>query len=116
MVDDNNGCSVTKTFTIHIMNINQAPTDITIDTTSLFENNDIMFYISKIRSIDIDYPKIFTYSFVSGLGSDDNAMFTIVNDKLYINDKTIYVAKNSYRIRVKTTDAGNLSFEKSFEI
>lgn len=113
---DNGGLTFEKVFSIKILNLNEGPTDIIIDTLSLKEDNEPNFYISKIRSVDTDVPDFFTYSFVSGAGDTDNAQFNIVGDKLYILDKTNYDVKDKYSIRVKSTDLGGLSVEKDFEI
>jgi gliding motility-associated-like protein len=113
---DNGGLMVEKIFSIKVLNVNEAPTDIIIDTTSIFEDNDLLFYVSQIRAVDTDQPDYFIYSLVSGSGSEDNAEFTISGSSLYINQKTDFEVKDVYYIRVKTEDFAGLSFEKSFEI
>ena len=56
-----------------------------------------------------------TYSFVSGEGSTDNSLFSIINNTLYTNTILNFNDKSKYQIRVKsTTSYGNL--EKSFNI
>ncbi len=111
---DNGGLTFEKVFLIKILNVNEAPTDILIDTLNIKEDNDAFFYISKIRSVDFDNPEYFTYSLVSGAGDTDNAEFVIQGDKLLINSKTNYDVKPTYEFRVKSTDLGGLSVEKAF--
>lgn len=113
---DNGGLTFEKIFTVKILNVNEAPTDIIIDTLTLNEDNEPNFYISKMRSVDIDNPDFYTYTLVSGTGDEDNLEFTIANDNLYINNKTNYDVKDLYSIRVKSTDLGGLSIEKSFKV
>jgi len=78
--------------------------------------------VGTLSSTDPDAGNTFTYSLVSGTGSDDNASFTIFNNQLLTNATFNYEAKNSYSIRVRTTDQGGvpanggLSFEKVFTI
>jgi hypothetical protein len=103
-----------KAFTIRVLNINDTPLDIIIDTLVIKEDNDVMFYISKIKTIDVDSPESFTYNLISGTGSDDNAEFTVSGDKLYINNRTNYDVKSQYKFRIISTDAGGLSIEKAF--
>lgn len=111
---DNGGLTFEKVFSIKILNVNEAPTDILIDTLSIKEDNEPFFYISKIRSIDIDSPDFHIYTLVSGSGDTDNAEFEINGDKLLINSKTNYGVKSTYEFRVKSTDLGGLSIEKAF--
>ena len=111
---DNGGLTFEKVFLIKILNVNEAPTDIVIDTLSIKEDNEPFFYISRIRSVDLDNPETFTYSLVSGAGDTDNAEFVIDGDKLSINSKTNYDVKSSYEFRIKSTDLGGLAVEKAF--
>lgn len=111
---DNGGLTFEKIFSIKILNVNEAPTDILIDTLSIKEDNEPFFYISKIRSIDIDSPDFHIYTFVSGSGDTDNAEFEINNDNLIIKFKTNYDVKPTYEFRLRSTDLGGLSIEKAF--
>jgi hypothetical protein len=74
--------------------------------------------VGSFTSTDADSGDTFTYSLVSGTGSTDNASFSILGNQLQtaaVFDSTV---KNSYAIRVRTTDsgAGNLFFERAFTI
>ncbi|MBD2615472.1 hypothetical protein H6G94_30185 [Nostoc punctiforme FACHB-252] len=69
-----------------------------------------------MSTIDPDIGDTFTYSLVAGTGSTDNAAFSIVGNQLRINSSPNFEAKNSYSIRVRTTDQGGLSFESPFTI
>ncbi|MFM7370918.1 MAG: hypothetical protein ACKO2Z_24635, partial [Sphaerospermopsis kisseleviana] len=67
-------------------------------------------------STDPDANNTFTYSLVSGTGSTDNALFSISNNQLRANSSFNFETKNSYSIRVRTTDQGGLTFEKQLTI
>ena len=56
------------------------------------------------------------YTLVTGIGAGDNSAFTIVGNQLQINNSPDLTVKSSYNIRVRTTDQGNLSFEKALTI
>ncbi|POY36519.1 secretion protein, partial [Flavobacterium alvei] len=58
----------------------------------------------------------FTYSLVAGTGSTDNAAFNISGSSLRITASPDFETKNSYSIRIRTTDQGGLSFEKAVTI
>lgn len=111
---DAGGLFFEKAFTIRVLNINDTPLDIVIDTLTIKEDNHAMFYISKIKTVDVDSPESLTYALISGTGSEDNAEFTVSGNNLYINSKTIYDVKSQYNFRIISTDAGGLSVEKAF--
>ncbi|MES2565760.1 MAG: gliding motility-associated C-terminal domain-containing protein [Bacteroidota bacterium] len=113
---DNGGLLVEKIFAIKIYNVNEAPLNIIIDTTSLLEDNDYLFRISNIRTVDNDNPDDFSYSLVFGQGSEDNSEFEIQGDDLFILTKTNYDVKDVYHIRVRSTDLEGLFVEKQFDI
>ena len=113
---DNGGLSVDKIFHIKVYNKNEAPLNIIIDTTNVIEDNDPMTYVSKLKTIDNDFPDTFTYSLVAGTGNEDNSEFKIKEDNLVITTKTNYDVKTVYHIRVKSTDLEGLSLEKAFDI
>lgn len=104
-----------KNLVVKVLNVNEAPTDITLKTTSITENNQAWVAMSLIETTDVD-SNTFTYSLVSWEGSDDNTNFSIQWDKLIINNSTDFEAKEEYKIRIKSVDNGWLSTEKSFVI
>ncbi|MFO5468342.1 MAG: M10 family metallopeptidase C-terminal domain-containing protein, partial [Dolichospermum sp.] len=65
---------------------------------------------------DPDTGNTFTYSLVTGTGATDNSLFAITNNQLKTNSVFDYETKNSYSVRVKTTDQGGLSYEKQLTI
>lgn len=111
---DNGGLMFEKVFSIKILNVNEAPFDIVIDTLTIKEDNEPLAYISKIKTLDNDQPDYFTYTLVSGAGDIDNAEFFIDGDNLLINSKSNYDVKSSYEFRIKSTDLAGGSVEKAF--
>jgi len=110
-------------FTITISDVmesapNSAPTDILLDVTSIDENANQGTFISRFTTTDVDTLDMHSYALVSGIGSDDNSSFVIVGDILISGEKFDYETKNSYSIRVRTTDngVGNLTIEETFTI
>lgn len=108
--------SVTKHFLITIADSNDAPTNITVANAMVDENKPANTFITTFYTEDIDLGQTFTYALVSGVGSINNASFRISNDSLYTNAQFDFETKPNYTIRVKSTDNGNLSFEKQFSI
>ncbi|QEK52697.1 T9SS type B sorting domain-containing protein [Pedobacter aquae] len=95
---------------------NSAPTNIGLSPSAIYENNAAGVNIGSLSSTDIDPGDTHTYTLVSGSGSDDNANFSIVGNTIRTNTVFNYNTKNSYTVRIRSTDAGGLSFEKVFVI
>ncbi|MFM6155281.1 MAG: Calx-beta domain-containing protein, partial [Sphaerospermopsis kisseleviana] len=113
---DNLGATFTKDFTITINNVNETPTDLGLSKSTVRETQPIGTVVGDFITIDTDTGNTFTYSLVTGTGSTDNAAFTIAGNQLKTNAVFNYATKNSYSIRIKTTDQGGLSFEKQLTI
>jgi len=115
-VSDGNGGTDTATVTIPINGVNDAPTDISLDNNSVAENQPSGTAVGDFSTADPDTGDTFTYSLMSGDGDDDNASFTIVGTHLRTAASFNYETKNSYSIRVRTTDSGSLHYEEAFII
>ncbi|MCA2668070.1 MAG: VCBS repeat-containing protein [Pseudanabaena sp. M114S2SP2A07QC] len=97
-------------------NPNQSPTDLTLSNNTVAENQPINTLIGDFTTTDPDTGNTFTYSLVSGTGDTDNSLFSISANQLKTNATFDYETKNSYSIRVKTTDQGGLSYEKPLTV
>ncbi len=113
---DAGGLSFEKVFTITVNNVNETPTNISLSASSINENNAANAVIGTLSSTDVDAGDTFTYTLVSGTGSTDNTSFSIVGNQLKVTPILDFETKSSYSIRVKSTDADGLSFEKVFTI
>jgi VCBS repeat-containing protein len=115
-ISDGNGGSDTATVTITINGVNDVPTDISLDNSSVAENQPSGTAVGIFSTTDPDSGDTFTYSLVSGEGADDNASLTIADSQLRTVASFDYETKNSYSIRVRTTDSGTLYYEEAFNI
>ncbi|MCZ8228826.1 MBG domain-containing protein [Flavobacterium sp.] len=95
---------------------NSAPTDIALSNTSINENVAANSTVGTLSTTDPDSGNTFTYTLVAGAGSTDNASFSISGNNLTINASPNFETKSSYSVRIRTTDQGNLTFEKVFTI
>ncbi|MBE9130310.1 DUF4347 domain-containing protein [Tychonema sp. LEGE 07196] len=93
---------------------NSAPTDISLDKTSIPENVLPNTPVGTFSTTDPDEGDKFTYSLVEGY--KDNNAFIIDGDQLKITASPDYETKSSYSIRVRTTDAGKLPYEKDLVV
>jgi|GEM_PF-755211 len=101
-----------------------TPTDILIDggnTDTVAENTPSGSSVGILTTTDNDSGDTFSYTLVSGIGSEDNARFAIVDDALNLaftpdfespQDTGDTPANNTYSIRVRSTDSYNLSYEE----
>jgi mRNA-degrading endonuclease HigB of HigAB toxin-antitoxin module len=113
---DQGGLFTEKVLVINVTNLNEAPTDIGLSSTSILENSGANATVGVLSTVDADASSTFTYSFIAGAGDADNAAFNISGDVLRATNNLSFSAKSSYTIRVRTTDQGGLSFDKSFTI
>jgi hypothetical protein len=95
---------------------NYAPTNLTLSNSTIAENQAVGTAVGTLTTTDPDTDNTFTYSLVTGTGDTDNALFTVVGNQLQSNSIFDFETKNSYSIRVKTTDQGGLSYEKALTI
>lgn len=109
---DAGGLSFEKAVVITVVDINDAPTDITLSPAVIYENNAVGAVIGSLSSADQDAGDRHTYTLISG----DVAAFRIVGNQLLANTSYIFAKKNSYSIVVNTTDAGGLTLNKSLTI
>ncbi|EFA69516.1 cadherin domain-containing protein [Cylindrospermopsis raciborskii] len=113
---DQGGLFFDKELIINVTNVNETPTDLTLSATSIAENQAIGTVVGNFSTTDPDAGNTFTYSLVTGTGSIDNSSFTIVGNQLRTAAAFDFETKNSYSIRVRSTDQGGLSFEKQLTI
>ncbi|MBD3646052.1 MAG: cadherin repeat domain-containing protein, partial [Pseudomonadales bacterium] len=96
--------------------VNGAPTDISMDSQDVDENQLVGAAVGNFSSTDPNSPDSFTYTLVAGSGDTDNASFSIIGSQLRTAAVFDYETKNSYSIRVRSTDGSGLTFEESFAI
>jgi hypothetical protein len=97
---------------------NRAPTDISLSGASISENNLVGDVVGTFSATDPDAGDTHDYSLVPGAGDGDgdNASFEIEGSTLKAKLVFDYEAQASYSIRVRSTDAGGLTFEKTFTV
>ncbi|MBR8829914.1 MAG: hypothetical protein N5P05_000544 [Chroococcopsis gigantea SAG 12.99] len=90
------------------ININRAPLSVGMTKSNVDENVPANTTVGSFITTDANAGDTFTYSLVPGIGSTDNAKFSIVGSQLRIRVTPDYEVKNSYSIRVRATDNGRL--------
>src|SRR3954451_466833 len=100
--------------TLPISVTDSAPTDIALSASSVAENQPVGTTVGAFSTTDPDAGDSFGYSLAGGTGSTDNGSFQVSGNTLQTAAGFDFEAKSSYSIRVRSTDAGGLLFEKVF--
>ena len=95
---------------------NTTPSDVSLSPSTEDENQPIGSDIGVLTATDVDAGDTHTFMLVPGIGSTDNASFTITGNTLKTAAIFDFETKSSYSIRVRATDAGGLTFEKQISI
>ncbi|MFN0187975.1 MAG: cadherin domain-containing protein [Bacteroidia bacterium] len=96
-----------------VSNVNEAPTNLAMLVNTTNENQSIGTMVSSVSSTDVDAGDSHTYTLVTGAGSTNNTSFTISNGQLLTAAVLDYEITPTMSIRIRTTDAGGLSYEKT---
>jgi len=91
---------------------NKAPTDLALSATTVAEGLASGTLVGTLSTVDADAGDTFSYAFVSG----DTSAFTIVGNELRTSQVLAFATKSVYSVRVRSTDQGSLSAEKTFTI
>ncbi|MDM3851296.1 MAG: hypothetical protein PT119_15270, partial [Aphanizomenon gracile PMC627.10] len=81
IVRNQTGLSLTGTYFSYVFDntppTNQAPTNITLNNSTIAENQAINTVVGNFTTTDPDEGNTFTYTLISGTGDTDNNVFTI---------------------------------------
>lgn len=114
--NDQNGGTFSRSLTITLNDVNDPPTDMSLSSASVAENQPVNTAVGTFTSTD---PNADThlYTLVNGGGDDDNGSFTIVGDELRTNATFDFEAgPTTYTIRVQSDDQKGGLFAKPFTI
>ena len=92
------------------------PTDINLSRTKVPEGQPIDTIVGTFSTADPFLTATHTYSLVSGAGSSDNEFFNISGNQLRTSAEFNADIKNTYDIRVRSTNHLDLFVEKQFRI
>ncbi|MDH3690980.1 MAG: alkaline phosphatase D family protein, partial [Gammaproteobacteria bacterium] len=113
--EDSGGLTITQSYSITIIDVNDPPTAITLNNSDVDEEQAVGTVVGTFTSTDVD-SSIFSYSLVAGFGNADNASFSIVDDQLQSAIIFDYDVQNSFNIRVQTDDGDGGTFQDTFTI
>jgi hypothetical protein len=105
---------VTASYALAVRDLNEAPTALNLSATAFDENIAVGSQVATLSANDPDStPQSFTYALVSGTGSTHNLFFSISGNALRISRSPDYETRSSYSIRLRATDQGGLSVDRS---
>ncbi len=108
--------TTTQEWTVTVEVQNAEPEDITLDNSTINENNEIGDVIGTFSTVDGNLSDSHTYTLVEGEGDTFNQSFNISGNELIADEVFDFETESNYSVRVRTTDEGGLFFEKAFII
>ena len=115
--DDGHGGTFERAFTITINDVNDAPTGTSTWTMPRYSRTWAQgTMVGRFTTHDQDVADSHTYTLFDDATYPDNTSFQITGHTLQTAASFDFEAQSSYSIRVRTTDAGGLSFDKAFTI
>ena len=87
--------------------------DLRVYNKKLSEEEVARIHALEQLTTSVDYP---AFTLVEGKDDDDNALFQITGNELQFAQALDYEQEDEYSIRVRTTDAGGLTYEEAFDI
>jgi alpha-tubulin suppressor-like RCC1 family protein len=97
-----------------IINVNEAPTDIVINTLSFDENNAPGFQLSNIIITDPDLNDTHTIEIDNTYG--DFNKFAVVENYITLSETILYDAYEQLELKLNVTDSGGLIYSETFTI
>ncbi|MGD9857646.1 MAG: cadherin domain-containing protein, partial [Planctomycetaceae bacterium] len=95
---------------------NLPPSGLALVGDTLPENRPIGTLVGTLIADDDQGQAGLVYELVSGEGDGDNARFTIVGNQLFTDELLDYEAQTAYAVRVRVSDAEDLSVTRTFTI
>jgi len=111
-----NGTYAENVLVIPVGDVNESPIALDLAGQSVAENVALGTTIGFFSTSDSDVGESFTYSFTSGNGDTDNNVFSINGDQLQAKDQLDHEAKDTYTIRVQSSDSAGNTIEGTFVI
>lgn len=103
------------TFKISVNDLNDAPSDITIVSDSVNENQVANTIVTALSAVDQDAGQSHAYSF-DNIPGNDNASFNIVGNTLRTKDVFDYEVNNQYFVYIQANDLNGGAYTKQITI
>jgi hypothetical protein len=115
-VTDSGGETYQETFTVHINDVNEAPTDLNLSGNSVLENSAAGSLVGTVTALDLDQGDGFAFS----LTDSADGRFTIDHKTGAVTvadgNGLDFESAANHDISVRVTDSGGLSYDETFSI
>ncbi len=109
--------SLEVSFTVTVIDDNDAPTSISLNNASVKENSALNTLVGTLSTDDQDEGDTHVYSFVEGVGDTHNEIFSLrSNNELVVVGETDFETNETLQVRLITIDENGLRFEQAFLI
>ena len=120
----NGDVNLSTEVTTEFIQVNEPPSDITLSSTSISENEGVtlsglqsFYFIGDLNAVDSDDEDSFSFSIVEQEGTDHAAFFLdSENQKLGLKTRPDFESKSSYSVSIQATDSAGNSLIKSFTV
>jgi hypothetical protein len=115
-VTDSGGLTYDETFTINLLNVNEAPTDLSLSANTVAENAANGTVVGTVSGTDPDAGDTKAYSLTDSAGGrfaidSSTGVLTVANGNLLD-----YESAASHMVTVRVTDSGGLTYDETFTI
>ena len=111
---DTGGNSTTKSFSIFVNNLEEAPINLELSNTNLLENSPPGSFIGLLSAIDPDLAGPVSFSLVPD--ALDNGLFQVSGTQLLANTIFNFESKSTYQVRVRASDVAGQNVFRDFTI
>ena len=115
-VTDSGGLTYDKSFSIDLIDVNEAPRDLSLSSNTVAENPANGTVVGTVTGIEVDVGDSLTYSLTDAAGG----RFAIdpTTGQLTVADGTLlnYETAASHDVTVRVTDSGGLTYDETFTI
>lgn len=111
---DIEGLTILEEVIINVSNVNEAPSEIALSSSTIAENSAIGTEIGTITVTDKDKNDSTTISLVEGQA--DNSKFSIIDGKLVSNSEIDFESIKSFTVAIKAVDFAGLELVKEFNL
>lgn len=105
-----------ETILVTVNDLNDLPTDISPNVTSVTENTDSTsgLFVSTLSTVDEDVSETFTYQIVGGADAAKFSMGGAQGDELILTDGQLdHERQDQYQVLVRVTDSGGATYEET---
>ena len=107
------GFSLTRRLTLQLADTNEAPTGITLSSTSVHEHSSVNSVIGSLAAADPDLNDTHVFTLLSGLQSN---LVRIDRTSLIVNADIDHETYSSFSVMVRVADKGALTFTQTLTI